>query len=53
MEVNSKNQNQLEEIKQLIETKNKFNSKISFVSIFVLGLLFGGIIVYVSLKHLG
>ena len=51
MEVHSKNQNQLDEIKNLIESKNKHKSNITFASIFVLGLLVGGAGVYFYLNH--
>ena len=51
MEVHSKNQNQLDEIKNLIESNNKHNCNITFASIFVLGLLVGGAGVYFYLNH--
>ena len=51
MEVHSKNQNQLDEIKNLIESNNKHNCNITFASIFVLGLLVGATGVYFYLKH--
>ena len=51
MEVHSKNQNQLDEIKNLIESNNKHKCNITFANIFILGLLVGGAGVYFYLKH--
>jgi ubiquinone biosynthesis protein len=51
MEVHSKNQNQLDEIKNLIKSNNKHKCNITFANIFILGLLVGGAGVYFYLKH--
>jgi ubiquinone biosynthesis protein len=52
-EVHSKNQNELDEIKNLIESNNRYKCHITFVSMFILGILVGGGLVYLQLKQLG
>ena len=49
MEVHSKNQNELLEIKNLLKKQNRYNRHINFVSIFLIGFLLGGLVLYFSL----
>jgi ubiquinone biosynthesis protein len=49
MEVDSKKQNHLSEIKNLLEKQNKYYRNINFVSIFLIGLLLGGAFSYLLL----
>jgi len=46
MEVHSKNQNELLEIKNLLKKQNRYNRNINFVSIFLIGFLLGGMALY-------
>jgi len=46
MEVDSKKQNHILEIKNLLEKQNKYYRNINFVSIFLIGLLLGGVLSY-------
>jgi ubiquinone biosynthesis protein len=46
MEVHSKNQNELLEIKNMLKKQNRYNRNINFVSIFLIGFLLGGMALY-------
>jgi hypothetical protein len=46
LEVQAQKQNQLQEIKNLLEKQNRFNFHTNFVSIFGIGAVLGAVITY-------